>query len=154
MWETISSQVMEYEKPMGSKNHAFVQVALILALANYKETFTILSELTLDLKPNPLIPDVCIYPKMSPDWLEDEIKVKAMPLTVIEISSPTQSVYSFSDKMKLYFNDGVQSFWLVEPMLRTIAVFTPDKQSHVYHQGKLVDPVTNITIDLGDIFGF
>jgi|JFJP01.1.fsa_nt_gi Uma2 family endonuclease len=148
---TWTTQFIE-EKSMGSKNHAFVQVALIGALLRYIAKFTILSELTLDLKPQPLTPDICIYPKINPNWFQDEIKVATMPLTVIEIISPTQGSYLFSEKMMIYFENGVQSCWLVEPMLRTIAIFMPDKNSHVYSVGQLVDPVTNITITLNEIF--
>jgi Uma2 family endonuclease len=150
--ETLSEYELERGKPMPSKNHAIVQTFLIVALSHYAEQYTIMSEVALDLAPRPLTPDVCVYPKLSLDWVHDEVKMSEPPLLVIEILSPKQYMSDLVEKMEIYFAAGVQSGWLVQPTLKSIAVFTPDMQPHVYTGGEVVDPATGITIKLSEIF--
>jgi Uma2 family endonuclease len=57
------------------------------------------------------------------------------------------------EKLEMYFDAGVKSGWLVQPTLRSIAVFTPDMASTVYTSGELTDPALGITINLNEIFG-
>jgi hypothetical protein len=47
---------------------------------------------------------------------------------------------------------GVESCWLVQPPLRTITVFTPDMESTTYSSGTVTDPVTEIEVDLKEVF--
>lgn len=151
--ELLTEYELERGKPMPSKNHAIVQTNLILALSKIAADLSVLSELTIDLETGPLTPDICVYPELEVDWIHDEIRMSDLPLLVVEILSPKQYLSDLVEKLELYFAAGVKSGWLVQPSLKSIAVFTPDMTSTVYTAGELTDPALGITINLDDIFG-
>jgi len=47
------------------------------------------------------------------DEVEDEVEVEKKPLCVIKILSPFQSLQELLDKAKIYFEQGILSYWLV-----------------------------------------
>lgn len=152
--ESLSEYELERGKPMPSKNHSLLQSLIGSAiLFKYKDQYSVLSELSLQFGSKPFTPDLCIYPKMTPDWFQDEIKVTEPPLTAIEILSPTQGAENFSDKFNAYFAAGVQSCWFVQPMMQTIFVISPDKKISVFHDDTLTDSANGIFLDLKEIFG-
>lgn len=109
--ETLSQYELERGKPMPSKNHAFVQLRLgSLLLKYYDAQFSVFSECTVSLSGRDSVPDLCIYPKMTIDWLNDEPKLSAPPPTIIEIAPPSQGYEVFEDRLKVYFASGVKSF--------------------------------------------
>lgn len=81
---------------MGSHNHSYLQMklgALLLGL----EQYMVLSQISLDssaLENNTkeMRPDLALFPKQPIDFLQDEIRMQTMPLLVIEILSPHQSI--------------------------------------------------------------
>ncbi len=148
--EAVSRYELERGKPMPSMNHGVVQARLIVALDSYDE-YTPVSELTLDLSPA-ATPDVCIYPKLTLDWQNDQIRATEMPLTTIEIQSPTQSTQELVTKIQRLLTAGVQSAWLVEPTLKLIAVYLPDEEPQLFTKGELYDPATEIRVRLDQIF--
>ena len=150
--EALSDYERERGKPMPSKNHSFVQLYLIRALLRYEAEFSILPELSLKLDGQPFVPDISVFPKRSPDWRHDQIHVEEPPLLAIEILSPKQAMQDLTDKFEAYFAAGVKACWLVQPIMRTIAVFTPDSDVQVYTEGTLKDPATGIEISLEEIF--
>ena len=100
---------------MASFNHAFVQLRISAAFMAFRE-FSILPELTLELPDgNRLTPDISVYPKMNPDWRHDVIRMKIMPKLAVEIPSPTQGFQEIADQLDLYFANGVESVWVVQP---------------------------------------
>jgi Uma2 family endonuclease len=152
--EMLSEYELERGKPMPSFNHAVVQTRLITILSRIiSGDLLILSELTIELESGPLTPDICIYPDQEVNWVHDKIRMSEPPLLVVEILSPKQYLSDLMEKMELYFAAGVKSGWLVQPSLRSIAVFTPDMDSTVYTSGELTDPALGITINLDEIFG-
>ena len=50
-----------------------------------------------------MTPDITVSNMRQPDWLHDEIHVTAVPLTAIEIVSPSQSVNDLIPKVERYF---------------------------------------------------
>lgn len=151
--EMLSEYEQERGKPMPSLNHSITQSNLIVALkTRYKEQYTVASELSLSLQGKPLTPDICIYPLIKVDLLHDEIKMTVPPLTAIEIVSPTQGMQEFAQKMELYFAAGVKSFWLVQLIMRAVAVYLPDKTQTVFSTGNVIDRTTGIEIPIDEIF--
>ncbi len=150
--ETLSEYEIERGKPMPSKNHAILQTNLIVALSRFADKYSILSELSLELGPHPSIPDISVYPKMAVDWIHDEIRLSEPPLLVVEILSPKQYMSDLVDKIESYFAAGIQSAWLVQPALKSIAVFSPGMESTVYTTGEMHDAALDITINLDEIF--
>lgn len=141
-------------KPMPSKVHAYIQMNIGFELkTRYKDRFTFLSELSLDLDGWWSVPDLSIYAKMVIDVRRDEIRMTTPPLCAIEIISPMQSLQELVDKAKAYFEHGVQSCWLVLPGLRSIYVFSSfDDFKTFTHTDTLLDDTLKISIPLGEVF--
>lgn len=148
-----SNYELERGKPMPSKNHSLVQILLGTELVNrYREKYTILSELSLKLDEFTSTPDLCLYPRLPINWIHDEVKMTDPPLLIIEILSSKQSVDELVQKIEKYFEHGVKSCWLVQPVLGAITVFTPDMKPHIFSSGEVVDPTCNIRVSLENIF--
>lgn len=142
----------ERGKPMPSKNHGLVQLYLGIAFSRHDDKFTIIPELSLAITEKPLVPDLCIYPKLPIDWRHDEIKMSAPPLTAIEILSPTQGMEELIRKADAYFEAGVKSCWIVQPFLELIAILVPGEKAKFFDSGDVTDPATGITIQVEEIF--
>jgi Uma2 family endonuclease len=148
----ISDYERERGKPMPSKLHSIAQTNLLIRLAEYRPRFQVLSELTLRLGDRDLTPDLCLYEDLEVDFTHDESQVTEPPLLAVEIASPTQSVQDLVDKIRFLIEHGVQSGWLVQPPLRTITVFSEDMTSNTYDQGTVIDPTTEIEVDIDEVF--
>lgn len=149
----LSDYERERGKPMPSKNHSKLQIRIGAELLRlYEDQYDILSELSLEA-PNPAyVPDLCLFPAEPSNWREDDVKVSDVPLTVIEIVSPSQTDTELTEKSKAYFAAGVNSYWLVQPVLRTIFVLLPTGDELVFHNNLLTDPTNGISIDLRKVF--
>lgn len=156
--ETLQPHLSDYElergKPMPGFNHSIVQSSLITELNNLlRRTHTITSELNLELDGKKLVPDLAIFPKLTPDMQHDILWVKEAPLTTIEILSPKQDLDSLLEKARLFLAAGVRSCWLVLPAVGTIAVFTgPTAYRSFASDSAVLDEVLGIEIQLAAIF--
>jgi Uma2 family endonuclease len=150
---TIITDDLQDEK-MSSFNHSELQSHLaFLFRAAYRHQYSILTELDFDFASGKTRPDLCIMPKRRADWLADEIVVQDAPLTTIEILSPEQSLNSLTDRIyKKHFPAGVKTVWLVVPTVQTVSILLPDRKQINFAQGIITDPVTNIQLDLSEIF--
>lgn len=149
----LTDYEIERGKPMPSFNHAKIQLRIGQQLLNtYEDQFDILSELSLEAPNLPSVPDISIFPAKPSDWLDDEIKVSEIPLTVVEILSPSQTVTELTNKAKAFFATGVKSYWLVQPTFRSVVVLQPGADELVFHNNLLTDPTNSISIDLKKIF--
>ena len=150
--KTLSSYEIERNKPMPNIIHGQLQGDLVFLLnLAYRKKYNISSEVSLATTPNST-PDICIFPKRKLDIMEVEAKETEAPITTIEIQSPSQSPDELVKKIhQLYFPMGVKSAWLVLPALKAIQIITPDKK-FLFSKGKLKDPVTNIELDIKEIF--
>jgi Uma2 family endonuclease len=153
---TTLSEITEETVEMGSRNHSYLQMrlgALLLGL----EKYMVLSEISLDsssLEGNTkeMRPDLALFPPLTIDFLQDEIRMQTMPLLVIEILSPLQSIDDILDKFRGYFQLGVQSCWLVLPPLKSVSVFSSPNQEQTFSQGEVVDDVLAIRLAVKSIF--
>lgn len=145
---------IERNKPIPSKNHGKIQTNVLFQLMNsYRNKYTVISELSLELKEWLCTPDIAIYTQEPLDVLHDEIRMTTPPLGVIEILSPTQTLNDLTDKALAYFEHGVKSCWLVLPTLKTIYVFSGGEQFEAFVQDEIVkDHVLDIELPLGTIF--
>lgn len=157
--EAVIDQISDYErergKPMPTLNHAYVQTNILVELkVRYRKTYTILSELNITMPERPdTVPDIAIYPKLQIDFLHDVTSMTSMPLTVIEIVSPSQSDAEILTKFERYFNAGIQSCWLVMPSLQAIAVYSAiGKYQFFTDTTTLIDSATGIELVLSEIF--
>lgn len=157
--ESIAEQLSDYErergKPMPTLNHAYVQKNLLVSIDYcYRKTYTVLSELNLSMPQRPdTVPDIAIYPKLQIDFLHDIQSMTEMPLTVVEIISPSQSNDDILAKFERYFEAGVKSCWLVIPSFKAISVYTaPGTYKFFQHDTTLIDPATGIELALDEVF--
>ena len=149
---TLSDYEIERHKPMPSFNHGSIQANLTALLHAYKNYRTV-SEVSLSLTDWPSVPDLSIYPKRPLDFQNDLIKVQEVPLAVVEIISPSQSLNELTDKAHQYFAHGVQSCWLVLLPLTTICVFSSaDDYTYFRAHETLEDKNLGITLPLKEVF--
>jgi Uma2 family endonuclease len=139
---------------MSSYNHSELQSRLaFLLMSVYRDQYSILTELDFDFASGKTRPDLCIMPKRKANWLVDEIIVRDVPMTTIEILSPEQSLSSLTDRIyKKHFPAGVKTVWLVVPTVQTVSILLPDGQQVNVSVGLVKDPVTGIELALADIF--
>lgn len=96
---------------------------------------------------------MCIYPQKKLDWRTVSVKESEMPLTTIEILSPSQPLEELVAKAEnAYFSAGVKSAWIVVPALKTIIVLLPGEQKSYFTDGMLQDPATGISIPVDKVF--
>jgi len=149
----LSDYETERGKPMPNIIHGTVQSSInFLLYSLYGDKFMIPNELSLATTP-PTTPDICIYHKKKLDVREAEAKESKMPITTIEILSPSQTLEELQDKAwDIYFPAGVQSAWVVVPELKAIQILLPDGQRQVFVKDELTDPVTGISISIEKVF--
>ena len=158
--ETIPEELEE----VGSYNHSYFQIDLALHLLQAGD-FTVLPELSLDtekLKDETLRsafklelkPDLSVYPaRPKPNVRDDILRMTEMPLLVVEVLSPMQSLHKLSRKVKAYFALGVQSCWIVAPQIEVVTVYTSADESVSYTIGQnVIDEATGIELSVSDIF--
>lgn len=159
------STLIEEEEPefddMGSFNHSTVQanVAYLLKRTGH---YTVSVELSLDSSPldkniynvkDELIPDVCIYPKRQLIKSGDIVKMQEMPLMVVEVLSYRQFQSSLLEKFAAYFALGVQSCWLIDPLTRTIHVYSAlDQWRSFAVEDEVIDELLNIRFAAREVF--
>ena len=157
--EALIEQLSEYElergKPMPTLNHSIVQGNLVFAMKlNYRQQFTFLPEINLTMPERPdTVPDIAIYPKLQIDFFNDITSMTEMPLTIIEIVSPSQSDAEIIAKFKRYFDAGIKSCWLVMPSFQAISVYSAFGKYRFFSDNEtLTDPTTGIEVSLSEVF--
>jgi Uma2 family endonuclease len=149
-----SEYEVERNKPMPSLNHGLIQGNMIHFLnVYYRKNYSIASELSLELKNWPSVPDISILPKQKFDAQNDQIRVYEAPLCAIEIISPSQSLNELTDKATQYFEHGVKSCWLVMLPLKSICVFSsPTEYTYFRSEQILIDEILGIELPLAEVF--
>jgi len=154
---TVATNLSQYEiernKPMPNRIHGVLQADLIFLLKlNYQKKYQISSEVSLATTPSST-PDVTIFPKKKLSLKTIKAKEEEAPITTIEIQSPSQSIEELQHKAwNLYFPMGVKSAWIIIPSLKAVKILLADDQEFFFNSGKLKDPVTNIEIEIKEIF--
>ncbi len=139
---------------MSSLLHGFLQsrISRLIDVA-YSSQYSVITELDLSFASGKTRPDLCIFPKITFDWLADEIVVTEIPLTTIEILSPAQNLTALIDRVYAkHFPAGVKSVWIVSPPLKLITIFLPDRSRINFSTGLLTDAATTIELDLSAVF--
>ncbi len=150
---TRSQYEIERGKPMPSKNHSRLQIRLgSELLVQYEDQYDIRSEQSLSEPNPPFVPDLSVFPAEPSNWRDDEVKVSEVPLTVIEIVSPSQTDTELTAKSAAYFAAGTRSYWLVQPLFRTVVILQPNADELVFHNELLTDPTNGISVDLKKVF--
>lgn len=152
----VSDYEIKRNKPMPNRIHGKIQLNLGFELKlNYKKQFDFATEVTLDSTPAST-PDILIFAKKEEalDWRKIDAKEKEIPLTTIEIISPSQSMDEMAKKVwEIYFPLGIKSAWIImPPPFKAIYILTPDGQKEFFDKGKLKDSTNNIQIEIDKVF--
>lgn len=150
------------EEDMGSINHSYLQSKLGVLFHNLGNYVT-LTELSLDSSSvkeefgigDTIVPDVAVYKRElfgTINWRKDSVKANNMPVLVIEILSPMQSVQQLIDKLATYFQLGVQSCWLIYPSSNTVEVYSAPYQARSFLTGDVIDAKLDIRLPIDTIF--
>ncbi|MGB0864323.1 MAG: Uma2 family endonuclease [Saprospiraceae bacterium] len=147
-------EIKKRKKGMGSRNHSRVQFQIIAQMIlKYNLAYHIIPELSLDINGKEKIPDLSFYKQFDSVTHGDEIRVKNLPLGVVEILSPTQALSELVRKADDYLSAGIRSYWLVAPEVQTVYLYEMDKKLKVFTgNDKLIDVQLNIELELSTIF--
>ncbi len=150
----LSQYELERGKPMPSRNHGIVQLNLGFELkTRYRQQFRFMSEVNVGIAGRVLVPDIGIFSKMEVDMANDQIVVDELPLTTIEILSPTQALKELTDKARAYFQAGVKSCWIVLPDQQGVFVYSgPTEYDYFHGKDLLRDAATGIELELAPLF--
>ena len=106
--------------------------------------------LTLDIG-NGLTPAISVFKKekIEPNFFEDILKVKDLPVLAIEVISSGQSIQAILEKSKILVASGVNTVWTVEPYGRSVFVVnTTEKQ--LFHED--IVESEGIKVDFTQVF--
>jgi len=150
---TFAHYETERNKPIPNRIHGTIQSQLFELRLNYRDKFDIADEVSLDVKPG-ATPDLCIFEKKILDWKTTNAKESDMPITTVEIVSPSQSMDEMAKKVwDSYFPAGIKSAWIViPPPFKAIYVLTPDGKQKIFDSGMLKYAVTGIEVDTEKVF--
>ena len=141
-------EIKRRKKGRGSKNHSAIQSNIIVQMTlKYYGVYRVIPELSLEIDGKERVPDLCFYKEFNINPEQDIIKMKDMPLGVVEILSPTQKLVELVTKSNLYFKAGIQSYWLVLPELESIYVYSSKGKKRVFTIDNLLKD-TNLDIEL------
>jgi Uma2 family endonuclease len=134
-----------------SYNHSYLAYKIAKAL-DQGEKYNIHIEMTLDIGGTDYIPDIALCQKREIDFLHDKIKTEEIPVLIVEILSPKQSVNEITDKFEIFFQAGVKSCWLVIPPTKTVVVFHDINRPAAYSAGCFTDPASGVEVSVEDMF--
>jgi Uma2 family endonuclease len=144
---TQAADIQAEEMP--SLNHSYICAQIMRQLLQ-DESVQPLPELTLDIE-NGLTPDISVFKKekIKPDFFEDILKVKELPILAVEVISSNQNIQAILERAKLLVEAGVETVWAVEPYSRSIFVVTAGDRK-LFHE----EPVetAGITVDFSKVF--
>lgn len=156
--KAVIEQLPDYElergKPIPDTIHGAIQSNLSFELQlHYRQTYRILSELSLATEPDGTTPDLAVYPNFPLDFDNRTAKRTEAPLLCIEIQSSSQSLEQMVDKTAVYFAFGVRSCWVVAPAVKGIFVYDRPGHYHFFYDTEtLRDSTLNIELDLAAVF--
>ncbi len=154
VYETQFDNEFSISEDVGSLNHSKLQARITTALNNaYGDEYEALTEISLDLPTGTVEPDVAVFPISEDDWFNDIVKTDELPILAIEILSPKQLLTDVTNKIfTTYLKAGIKSVWLVIPTTETIHVIHPPQKMKTFSQGRVLDAVSGIELDMDAIF--
>jgi len=143
----------ERNKTMPNLIHGVIQNRIGSLLdQKFGDKYLFSSEVSLATTP-PSTPDLCLFPKRKLDIRTVTAKETEVPITTVEILSPSQSINELMHKAwDVYFPLGVQSAWMVIPEFKAIQVVLPNDEKHYFDTGLLTDPATGIQVAIEKVF--
>jgi Uma2 family endonuclease len=134
---------------MPSLNHSYICAQVMRQLLQ-DDSIQPLPELTLDIE-NGLTPDISVFKKekIRPNFFEDVLKVKDLPILAIEVISSSQSIQAILEKSNTLVKSGIKTVWTVEPYGRSIFVVTKEGKK-LFHENMVESD--GIKVDFTKVF--
>jgi Uma2 family endonuclease len=164
MVELINGKIFKMS-PAPSSKHQFLSGNLFGMLWNYLKgkpcqvvsaPFDVrLSKFKEDKLVNSVVqPDLCII--CDPTKI-DEKGCNGAPDMIVEILSPSTALRDLDLKFKLYEENGVKEYWIIQPNDQTVSIFDLMDSKFtlrgIYHREKIVEVKTiGLDIDLNEVF--
>jgi Uma2 family endonuclease len=81
------------------------------------------------------VPDVAFVraDRLPPESERDKFP-RLAPDLVVEVISPTDSMASVLDKVKMWLDAGVRLLWLADPRARTVTVYVPGREPNLLNE--------------------
>lgn len=154
-----------YMSPSPSTKHQRVSSRLQLKLGQFldgKDCEVFAAPYDIELKKDEMIGTKIVIPDLSVICDKNgftESRYIGTPELIIEILSPSNQSHDLVTKLNLYMNYGVKEYWIVNPMLNAVTVYTLNEEE-VYEQHEMKSEHGKITskflegfkIDLEQIF--
>ncbi len=152
--ELVMSPAPGFEHFRSSKR-VFLKLYRLIEDAGKGEVIYAPVDLYLD-KENVYQPDIMVVLKGSKARITRK-GVYGPPDVVVEILSPSTAYYDLRVKKKVYERAGVREYWIVDPMERSLEIYTNSDEgfkltSMAVERGKVVSKVLDIDLDLEEVF--
>ncbi len=152
-------ETSEYErergKPMPNLSHSRIEARLGAALlAQEGNRYMVGVELTLQFADGTILArGIAVLPARPVNWGLEPARCSEIPILVVEIDSPTQGYLEVMRKRDLYFAQGVESVWVVQPDMQSISIYRPSEpRPHIVQRGEAKDPATGMAVGLESLF--
>ena len=149
MFENTQTVVEHQVQAMPSLNHSYICAQIMRQLLK-DESLQPLPELTLDIEKG-LTPDISVFRKeqIKPNFFEDILRMKELPVLAVEVISSSQSIQELLEKAKVLVKAGVATVWTVEPYGRSIFAVSSNEQK-LFHEELVA--AEGISVDFAKVF--
>ena len=149
MFENTQTVVEHQVQAMPSLNHSYICAQIMRQLLK-DESLQPLPELTLDIEKG-LTPDISVFRKeqIKPNFFEDILRMKELPVLAVEVISSSQSIQELLEKAKVLVKAGVATVWTVEPYGRSIFAVSSTEQK-LFHEELVA--AEGISVDFAKVF--
>jgi Uma2 family endonuclease len=136
-----------HSMPPAGGEHSAIEATMIILLGNiireqgYGRVYSGDAGFILSEEQNTVLsPDVAIVKgERLPPLEEQRGFLPLAPDFAVEIVSPSDRSSLVTEKVMEYLAAGTQLVWVVEPRLRLITAYTPDRDAHVYTADDEID---------------
>ncbi|MCH1626711.1 Uma2 family endonuclease [Ferdinandcohnia quinoae] len=155
-----------YMSPSPSPKHQRISGKLFISFSNFlsgKECEVFHAPLDIELISEVINGTKIVIPDLSvicdKEGFTDRRYV-GVPGLIVEILSPSNQTHDLVTKLNLYMNYGVKEYWIINPMLNSVSVYSLNEEE-MYEQHDLKTEIGKITskflkgfnIDLEYLFG-
>lgn len=155
-----------YMSPSPSTKHQRISSKLLIKIGNYlegKKCEVFSAPYDIELKKEDVEGTRVVIPDLSVICDENgftENKYIGVPSLIVEILSPSNQAHDLVTKLNLYMKYGVKEYWIVNPMLESITIYTLNEEG-LYEQLDMKTSVGNVkskvlntfSLELESIFG-
>ena len=132
------------ERNLGERDHSSAQGEILFYLLTryHRLRGRVLPEQRVQVKTERFrVPDICVLAEGAPN----EQIITFPPILCIEILSPEDGMSRYLERVKDYFDLGVPSCWIIDPVLRRAWAATPgilaEATDRILHAGELEMPL-------------